>query len=185
MLNRILAKKKTASAVTDSVALAAKASTPRRPAEQPSPRGTPPSSAYSPVSNTDSQRSALIGPGVYFEGTLQNCDEVVIDGTVKATIVADRMLVRESGSFSGTATVNDAAVLGEFDGTLTAATKLTVNATGRVSGAISYAALEIASGGVLTGDINVVDDASGGQMLDAAEITKDLAVPKLDRDAAE
>jgi cytoskeletal protein CcmA (bactofilin family) len=128
---------------------------------------------------------ALIGPGVYFEGTLQNCDEVVIDGTVKATIVADRILVRESGSFSGAATVNDAAVLGNFEGTLTASTKLTVNATGRVSGAISYAALEISSGGILTGNINVIDDNSAAQILDAAEITKDLAVPKLDRDAAE
>jgi cytoskeletal protein CcmA (bactofilin family) len=60
-----------------------------------------------------------------------------------------------------------------------------VNATGRVSGAISYAALEISSGGILTGDINVIDDNSAAQILDAAEITKDLAVPKLDRDAAE
>jgi len=122
---------------------------------------------------------ALIGPGVYFEGTLQNCDEVVIYGTVKATIVTDRMLVCESGRFTGAATVNDAAALGNFEGTLTTSTKLTVNATGRVSGAISYAALEISSGGILTGDINVIDDNS------AAEITKDLAVPKLDRDAAE
>jgi cytoskeletal protein CcmA (bactofilin family) len=128
---------------------------------------------------------ALIGPGVYFEGTLQNCDEVVIYGTVKATIVTDRMLVCESGRFTGAATVNDAAALGNFEGTLTTSTKLTVNATGRVSGAISYAALEISSGGILTGDINVIDDNSAAQILDAAEITKDLAVPKLDRDAAE
>jgi cytoskeletal protein CcmA (bactofilin family) len=146
---------------------------------------TPKNSTYSSVSNTHSQRVALIGPGVYFEGTLQNCDEVVIDGTVKGTIVTDRMLVCESGRFTGTATVNDAAALGNFEGTLTASTKLTMNATGRVSGAISYAALEISSGGILTGDINVIDDNSSAQILDAAEITKDLAVPKLDRDAAE
>ncbi|MDE0813758.1 MAG: polymer-forming cytoskeletal protein [Alphaproteobacteria bacterium] len=158
---------------------------PRRQAEQPSPRGTLTNSAYSPVSNTNSQQAALIGPGVYFEGTLQNCDEVVIDGTVQASIVANRILVRESGRFSCAATVNDAAVLGNFEGTLTASTKLTVNATGRVSGAISCAALEISSGGILTGNINVIDDNSAAQMLDAVEITKDLAVPKLDRDAAE
>jgi cytoskeletal protein CcmA (bactofilin family) len=171
MLNRIITKKNPPSAAPDP------AVPPRRQVEQPSPRGTLTNSAYSPVSNTNSQQAALIGPGVYFEGTLQNCDEVVIDGTVKATIVADRILVRES--------VNDAAVLGNFKGTLTASTKLTVNATGRVSGAISYAALEISSGGILTGNINVIDDNSAAQMLDAAEITKDLAVPKLDRDAAE
>ena len=125
MLNRIITKKNPPSAAPDP------AVPPRRQVEQPSPRGTLTNSAYSPVSNTNSQQAALIGPGVYFEGTLQNCDEVVIDGTVKATIVADRILVRESGSFSGAATVNDAAVLGNFEGTLAASAKLTVNATGR------------------------------------------------------
>ncbi|MBT5109893.1 MAG: polymer-forming cytoskeletal protein [Rhodospirillaceae bacterium] len=152
MLNRIIAKKNTPKDKAPGTP------TPTGRQDQPTPRGTPKIPPYQPTSKSDSQRSALIGPGVYFEGTLDNCDEVIIDGTVKASIVAERMLVRENGDFSGTAKVGDAVILGVFDGTLSASTKLTVNATGRVSGDIGYAELEIAAGGVLTGDISVFDN---------------------------
>ena len=159
MLNRIVAKKSTPKHAPKA---GASTTPPSGQPDQGSPRGTPKGAlkipSYQTASKSDSQRSALIGSGVYFEGTLQNCDEVIIDGTVKADIVADRMLVREDGEFSGTATVSDAMILGVFDGSLNASTKLTVNATGRVSGDIGYAELEIAAGGVLTGDISVFDN---------------------------
>ncbi|MBL4719924.1 MAG: polymer-forming cytoskeletal protein [Alphaproteobacteria bacterium] len=98
-------------------------------------------------------RAVQIGPGVEFEGTIQNCDELIIEGTVKATITATRMLVLEGGCFTGAAMVGEAKVQGQFDGALTASSKLTVETTGHVSGEIRYAELEISSGGVLTGDI--------------------------------
>jgi hypothetical protein len=88
-------------------------------------------SSYQIATPSRSDRTVQIGPGVEFEGTIQDCDELIIEGTVQAIVTAARMLILDDGSFSGAAMVSEAKVQGKFDGDLTASSKLTVESTGR------------------------------------------------------
>jgi len=120
---------------------------------------TPRTPIQQPAASSAKKRSVLIGPGVEFDGSLENCDEVVIEGTVRATITAAHLLVKAAGTFSGSADVEKAEVEGDYEGTLTARSQLQIHQTGRVTGDINYARLEIASGGILTGQVSVyIDD---------------------------
>ena len=114
------------------------------------------------------KRSVLIGPGVEFDGSLGNCDEVVIEGTVRATITAGHLLVKAAGTFSGNADVEKAEIEGHYEGTLTARSQLQIHQTGRVAGDINYAQLEIASGGILTGKVSLHADEEDKQTLKAS-----------------
>jgi cytoskeletal protein CcmA (bactofilin family) len=108
-----------------------------------------------PKSAASDDRLVHVGPGVAFEGTIGHCTKVVIEGDVKATIVADRLLIRAQGTFNGRAEVAEAEIDGNYQGTLTAQKKLSISNTGIVNGDISYAELEIVAGGLLTGDVSV------------------------------
>jgi cytoskeletal protein CcmA (bactofilin family) len=112
------------------------------------------------------QRSVLIGLGVEFDGIIRDCDEVVIEGTVTADIKAVNLLIREAGIFSGSAAVEKAEIDGQYDGTLTASSKLLIHETGRVAGDINYAQLEVSSGGILTGEVSVFTDAEEKRRLE-------------------
>ncbi len=118
-------------------------------------------SSPQPTASSVEKRSVLIGPGVEFEGSLGNCDEVIIEGTVKATITATHLLVKGGGVFSGSAEVAKAEIDGEYDGSLIASSMLQIHQTGRVTGDINYAQLEVASGGILTGTVSVSQDEAG------------------------
>lgn len=115
---------------------------------------TPRTPTPQPAAPSAEKRSVLIGPGVEFDGSLGNCDEVVIEGTVRATITAAHLLVKAAGTFSGSADVEKAEVEGDYEGTITARSQLQIHQTGRVTGDINYVRLEIASGGILTGKVN-------------------------------
>jgi len=109
------------------------------------------------------KRSVLIGPGVEFDGSLGHCDEVVIEGTVKASITTAHLIVKASGKFSGTATVNEAEIEGQYTGTLTANSQLQILKTGKVAGEINYAQLEVLTGGILSGNVDVFTEETDTQ----------------------
>ena len=61
--------------------------------------------------------------------------------------------ISERGAFKGSAEIDIAEIRGQFDGNLTVRQKLTIHATGKVSGKVRYGKLVIEEGGQLTGDI--------------------------------
>ena len=111
-----------------------------------------------PLKSHSEKRSVLIGPGVEFDGSIGRCDEVVIEGTVKANITTAHLIVKASGNFSGTATVDAAEIEGQYTGTLTANSQLQILKTGKVAGDINYARLEVLTGGILSGNVDVFLD---------------------------
>lgn len=62
-------------------------------------------------------------------------------------------MVTNSGAFRGQAEVDIARIGAAFDGELTVRNHLEITHTGRVSGKIRYARLEVESGGELNGNI--------------------------------
>ncbi len=110
---------------------------------------------------TDAGGSKLfIGVNIKLKGVeISDCDVLVIEGQVEATVHSKVMQIDQPGTLNGTALIDVAEIRGEFSGDLTARTRLVVHGTGRVSGTIRYGKLIVEEGGELTGDVKRLDGA--------------------------
>ncbi|HSV16934.1 MAG TPA: polymer-forming cytoskeletal protein [Casimicrobiaceae bacterium] len=108
----------------------------------------------------DAPESKLhVGVNIKLKGVeISDCDVLVIEGSVEATVHSKTMEVGEPGTLKGTALIDVAEITGEFTGELTARTRLIVHGTGRVSGTIRYGKLVVEEGGELSGDIQRISD---------------------------
>lgn len=117
----------------------------------------PVTTATSPATDTPGSKLS-IGPNINLKGVeISNCDVLVIEGNVDATITSKVMEIAKPGRFSGTANIDIAEIHGDFSGELTARSKLVIHGTGRVSGTIRYGKLVVAEGGTVTGEIKQLD----------------------------
>ena len=99
-----------------------------------------------------------VGINIRLKGVeISNCDALIIEGQVEATVHSKSMQIDKPGTLTGTAIIDVAEIHGEFSGELTARTRLVVHGTGRVSGTIRYGKLIVAEGGELTGDVKRLD----------------------------
>ncbi len=99
--------------------------------------------------------SLIVGPDVKLKGAeILDCDTLVVEGRVEATMDSRVIRIADKGSFSGKVSIDIAEIHGNFEGELTARTQLTIHATGRVSGKIRYGKLVIDEGGELCGEIS-------------------------------
>lgn len=128
-------------------------------------------------SNTDTTSSTneggsklIVGPNIKLKGVeITDCDTLVVEGRVEATIDSRVIQISERGAFKGSAEIDIAEIHGEFDGELTVRQKLVIYSTGKVSGKVRYGKVVIEEGGQLSGDIQV----------GTAAATKGLSVAKL------
>lgn len=96
----------------------------------------------------------IVGPEVKLKGAeIQDCDTLVVEGRVEATMDSRVIQIAQHGSFSGKVGIDIAEIHGQFDGELTARTQLIIHSGGRVSGKIRYGKILIEEGGQLSGDI--------------------------------
>ncbi|HKW80878.1 MAG TPA: polymer-forming cytoskeletal protein [Casimicrobiaceae bacterium] len=115
----------------------------------------------------------FIGVNIKLKGVeISDCDVLVIEGHVEATVHSKGMQIEKPGTLKGTALIDVAEVHGDFSGELTARTRLVVHGTGRVSGKIRYGKLIVAEGGELSGDVKRIDDADE-QSLPARAVARD------------
>jgi cytoskeletal protein CcmA (bactofilin family) len=114
-----------------------------------------PSSGVSPAVSAEEGGSKLtVGPNIKLKGVeITDCDTLVVEGTVEATMDSRVIQIAEHGAFKGSAEIDLAEIHGEFDGNLTVRKKLVIHSTGRVTGKIRYSTLQIEEGGQLSGDI--------------------------------
>ena len=102
-----------------------------------------------------------VGVNIKLKGVeISDCDSMVIEGQVEATVNSKAMQIAKPGTLKGTALIDIAEIHGEFEGELTARTRLIVHGTGRVSGKIRYGKLIVAEGGELNGDVQRLEGAS-------------------------
>ena len=104
--------------------------------------------------DTSSGSRLIVGPDVKLRGAeIQDCDTLVVEGRVEATMDSRVIQISEHGAFSGKVGIDVAEVFGQFDGELTARSQLIIHSSGRVSGKIRYGKIFIEEGGELSGDI--------------------------------
>lgn len=102
-----------------------------------------------------------VGVNIKLKGVeISDCDSMVIEGHVEATVNSKAMQISKPGALKGTALIDVAEIHGTFEGELTARTRLIVHGTGRVSGTIRYGKLIVAEGGELNGDVQRLDTPS-------------------------
>ena len=109
--------------------------------------------------NSTSEARLIVGPDVKLKGAeILDCDTLVVEGRVEATMDSRVIRIAEQGSYTGKVSIDIAEIHGIFEGELTARSQLIIHATGRVSGKIRYGKLVIDEGGELSGDINTLNE---------------------------
>ena len=103
----------------------------------------------------------IVGPNIKLKGVeIDDCDTLVVEGRVEATMVSRAIQIAESGAFSGKVDVDVAEIRGEFQGEMTARKRLVIHASGRVAGKIRYGKMLVQEGGEMSGDIAALGPAA-------------------------
>jgi cytoskeletal protein CcmA (bactofilin family) len=125
---------------------------------RPAPAAAVPHPAETPHRGEEGAGSRLIvGPNIKLKGVeIDDCDTLVVEGRVEATMVSRAIQIAEQGSFKGTADIEVAEIRGTYEGELTARGRLVIHATGRVSGKVRYGRLLVQEGGEISGDIGTL-----------------------------
>ena len=102
----------------------------------------------------EGESKLTVGPNIKLKGVeITDCDTLVVEGSVEATMDSRVIQISERGSFKGSAEIDIAEIRGEFDGSLTVRQKLVIYSTGKVTGRIRYGKVVIEEGGQLSGEI--------------------------------
>ena len=110
--------------------------------------------AVSSTQTKEGESKLTVGPNIKLKGVeIEDCDTLVVEGRIEATMVSRAIQIAERGSFQGKVDVDVAEVRGTFQGELTARKKLVIHASGRVSGKIRYGKMLVQEGGEMSGDI--------------------------------
>lgn len=111
--------------------------------------------------NKSGRRVLTVGNDILLKGEIATCDRLVIEGKVDATLNdVHTVEISETGSFKGSANIEDAEISGLFEGDLVVRNRLVIYATGKVRGKITYGEIEIERGGELTGEIKTTTPQS-------------------------
>jgi cytoskeletal protein CcmA (bactofilin family) len=123
----------------------------------------------------------IVGPDVKLKGAeILDCDTLVVEGRVEATMDSRLLRIAEKGSFAGKVSIDIAEIRGTFEGELTARSQLIIHSTGRVSGTVRFGKLVVEEGGELNGEISVINGKTPAQPAQA----KPVVEPYVARSAA-
>ena len=119
------------------------------------PEDTRPSLVSSIVPAVEESVSRLIvGPDIKLKGVeITDCDTLVVEGRVEASMDSRVIQIAENGVFIGKVGIDIAEIRGRFEGELDARKQLVIRSTGRVSGKIRYGKITIEEGGEISGDV--------------------------------
>ena len=102
----------------------------------------------------EGESKLTVGPNIKLKGVeITDCDTLVVEGSVEATMDSRVIQISERGAFKGSAEIDIAEIHGTFDGNLTVRQKLTIYSTGKVTGKIRYGKIVVEEGGQLAGEI--------------------------------
>lgn len=164
---------------TDSTKPAQPAYAPTRPVEsartaEPTKVETAPV-ATAPAPNEEGSK-LIVGPNIKLKGSeITDCEILVVEGRVEASMKSRVIRIAEGGVFAGKAEIDVAEVYGNFEGELTARTRLVIHATGKVSGVIRYGAMMVEEGGTISGEVATL--TTGPSLVKVPEAAAQTAAP--------
>jgi cytoskeletal protein CcmA (bactofilin family) len=102
----------------------------------------------------------VVGPAIRLKGVeISDCDTLIVEGRVEATLDSRVLEITEHGTFQGTIAVDQAAIHGRFEGELTVRKQLVIHATGKCSGKIRYTKIKVEEGAEIAGEVSMLDKA--------------------------
>jgi cytoskeletal protein CcmA (bactofilin family) len=115
------------------------------------PANVPATTAAAPK---EGESKLTVGPNIKLKGVeITDCDTLVVEGSVEATMDSRVIQISERGAFKGSAEIDVAEIRGLFEGNLTVRQKLVIYSTGKVTGKVRYGKVVIEEGGQLSGEI--------------------------------
>jgi cytoskeletal protein CcmA (bactofilin family) len=103
----------------------------------------------------------VVGHDIKIKGVeISDCDTLVVEGRVEATLDSRVLEIAEHGVFQGTIAVDHAEIRGRFEGEITVRKQLIIQGTGKVSGKVRYAKIKVEEGAELSGDLAMMDKAA-------------------------
>ena len=125
--------------------------------------------ARTPARDPSERRTLVVGRGISVQGTVQDAERLVVEGTVEASMIhATELAVSPGGMFKGEVEVEDAEIAGTINGTLTARGSLMVRATGRVLGTARCRRLQVEDGGQISGQMEMLTEGARAESSRAA-----------------
>ena len=136
-----------------------------RPPLQPSapPQNPPLGQARAPMpparmsQQSGDRRTLVVGRGISVQGTIQDAERLVVEGTVEAqSLTATELQIAQGGVLKGTVEVEDAEISGLMDGVLTVRGSLVLRGSGQITGEARCRRLQVEDGGQLSGKISMI-----------------------------
>lgn len=124
-------------------------------------------------------RKLTIGQGITLSGEIENCDQLLVEGTVEATLNGAKLLdIAETGIFYGSVDIEEAVIAGRFEGDLTVDGRVTLEATATVIGTMTYRELTVEAGATIEGKISSFASAGAKSDAGATDFSKLKAASK-------
>jgi cytoskeletal protein CcmA (bactofilin family) len=99
----------------------------------------------------------VVGRGISLAGTITDCERLVVEGTVEASLHnGSELTIASGGTFKGEIEIDEAEVSGTFDGAIVTRVALVVRASGRVLGNVRCRRLTVEEGGQISGRIEMI-----------------------------
>jgi cytoskeletal protein CcmA (bactofilin family) len=139
----------------------------------PRPAATPAAPAGRAPRDSGERRTLVVGRGISVQGTVQDAERLVVEGTVEASMIhAAELSISHGGVFKGEVEVEDAEIAGTIDGTLTARGSLVVRATGRLLGTARCRRLQVEDGGQITGRMEMLNEPARSEQPTTQPMTR-------------
>jgi cytoskeletal protein CcmA (bactofilin family) len=123
------------------------------------------------LDKTEERKEAklIVGPDIKMKGVeVSDCDTLVVEGRIEATIDARVLQIAPHGVFSGTVAVDTAEIHGRLEGDLTVRKQLVLHGTGKISGKIRYARIKVEEGAEIAGEISMLERGPQGALVKRA-----------------
>jgi cytoskeletal protein CcmA (bactofilin family) len=105
---------------------------------------------------------SIIGPGMRVVGDCQTDGTLRIEGTVEGTVRAGKAVVLgKDGVVDGDITTQDAVIGGRVTGSITAESRLELQASCMVEGQVKARRIKLDEGGTVNGTVQIGDIAGG------------------------
>ena len=110
------------------------------------------------MDSKDSKGCLFVGEGVTINGEVALPGAVFIDGVINGQIRANEVFVGVTGQVNGTVSASKADIRGAVGDAIEIHEHITVRASARLQGNVTYRSLEIERGGVIEGQLVCVDE---------------------------
>lgn len=99
---------------------------------------------------------SIIGPGMKVTGDCETDGTIRVEGTVQGSVKAAKaVVIGRDGLVSGDVVTQDAVVSGRVEGTLTAESRLELQATCEIEGEVRTRRMQLEEGAVLNGTVHM------------------------------